>query len=258
MAVLLTEISDSFNNVMSVLDDEIVSNNSKLEQTMRKLSAVTVFCEELATKVAFINKLFAQNITMQNGGFFKSENWNGVFDPDLKKITSFGSSGWGLDSTGQIDLVSAHISGDSEFEGLIKQGTKIYFATRITIKIHDGQMTVNCSNPDYQGYVVRRGVGQYAIAHETFKPYGVPRILVNYASDVEKADRPAEGGYFGSGDFSYMGTNPRYQIQCRGIGNFFEWGPSLDIHEYYGFVFTDNNNDNYIDPAWADLILYYI
>ena len=23
-------------------------------------------------------------------------------------------------------------------------------------------------------------------------------------------------------------------------------------------VFTDNNNDNYIDPAWADLILYYI
>ena len=87
------EISDSFNNVMSVLDDEIVSNNSKLEQTMRKLSSVTVFCEELAAKVAFIQKLFAQKITMQQGGLFKSANWNGTFNPDTGKIAEYGSEG---------------------------------------------------------------------------------------------------------------------------------------------------------------------
>lgn len=252
------EISDSFNNVMSVLDDEIVSNNSKLEQTMRKLSAVTVFCEELATKVAFINKLFTQNITMQNGGFFKSQNWNGTFDPDLKKITAFGSDGWGLDSTGQIDLVNAHISGDSEIEGLLKQGTNVYFATRITIRNHGGNCTIECSNPDYQDKVVRMGTGQYQIAHAGFKAYGVPRIIANYASDVEKTDRDIAMGYFGSGDFSYLGTNPKYQLQCRGCGNYFIWDGSGQMYEYFPFVFTDNNNDNYKDPAYAVLTLYYL
>lgn len=248
------EISDSFNNVMSVLDDEIVSNNSKLEQTMRKLSAVTVFCEELATKVAFINKLFAQNITMQQGGLFKSANWDGTFDPDLKKITAFGANGWALDSTGQIDLVKAHISGDSEVEGLLKQGTNVYFATRITIRNHGGNCTITCSNPDYQDKVVRMGTGQYQIAHAGFKAYGVPRIIANYASDVEKTDRDIAMGYFGSGDFSYLGTNPKYQLQCRGCGNYF----IFSSQEYFPFVFTDNNNDNYRDPAYAVLTLYYL
>lgn len=102
------EISDSFNNVMSVLDDEIVSNNSKLEQTMRKLSAVTVFCEELASKVAFIQKLFAQNITMQQGGLFKSANWNGTFNADTGKITEYGSQGWAQDYSGALDVVDMH------------------------------------------------------------------------------------------------------------------------------------------------------
>lgn len=252
------EISDSFSNVMSVLDDEIVSNNSKLEQTMRKLSAVTVFCEELATKVAFINKLFTQNITMQNGGFFKSQNWNGTFDPDLKKITAFGSEGWGLDSTGQIDLVNAHISGDSEIEGLLKQGTNVYFATRITIRNHGGNCTIECSNPKYQGKVMRMGTGQYQILHSGFKSYGVPRIITNYASNVEKTDRDILLGYFGSGDFSWLGTNPKYQLQCRGCGNYFIHDPNMQMTEYYPFVFTDNNNDNYIDPAYAVLTLYYL
>ena len=243
---------------MSVLDDEIVSNNSKLEQTMRKLSAVTVFCEELATKVAFINKLFTQNITMQNGGLFKSANWDGTFDLDLKKITAFGANGWALDSTGQIDLVKAHISGDSEMEGLLKQGTNVYFATRITIRNHGGNCTIECSNPEYQGKVLRMGAGQYQILHSGFKSYGVPRIITNYASDVEKTDRDILNGYFGSGDFSWLGTNPKYQLQCRGCGNYFIWSPSGEMTDYFPFVFTDNNNDNYIDPAYAVLTLYYL
>ena len=102
------EISESFNNVMSVLDDEIVSNDSKLEQTMRKLSAVTVFCEELAAKVAFINKLFTQKITMQQGGLFKSANWNGTFNSDTGKITGHGSQGWAQDYYGNLDVVNMY------------------------------------------------------------------------------------------------------------------------------------------------------
>ena len=243
---------------MSVLDDEIVSNNSKLEQTMRKLSAVTVFCEELATKVAFISKLFAQNITMQQGGLFKSSNWDGTFDPDLKKITTFGANGWALDSTGQIDLVNAHISGDSEIEGLLKQGTNVYFATRITIRNHEGVCKITCSNPDYQDKVMRMGTGQYQITHTGFKAYGAPRIITNYASDLEKTDRDIQLGYFGSGNFSCFGTDPKYQIQCHGCGNYFIYEASGQMYEYYPFVFTDNNNDQYIDPAYAVLTLYYL
>lgn len=105
------EISDSFNNVMSVLDDEIVNNDSKLEQTMRKLSSVTVFCEELAAKVAFIQKLFAQNITMQQGGLFKSANWNGTFNQDTHKIQTYGDAGWALDYNGTADFVDINATG---------------------------------------------------------------------------------------------------------------------------------------------------
>lgn len=252
------QLSESFNNVMSVLDDEIVSNDSKLEQTMRKLSSVTVFCEELATKLAFIEKLFAQNITMQDGGVFKSANWNGTFDPDTKKITAYGSNGWALDSKGKIDLVDAHISGNSEIEGLLIQGTKLYIATRIIIRIHNGQATITCSNPAYQDKIQWMGTGQFRIFHSGFKSYGLPRILVNYASDVEKTDRDINNGYFGSGDFSYFGTNPKYRINCQGCGNYFEWDPNMQMYEYFAFCFTDNNNDNFINPAYADLLVYYV
>lgn len=120
---------------MSVLDDEIVSNNSKLEQTMRKLSAVTVFCEELASKVAFIQKLFAQNITMQQGGLFKSANWNGTFNADTGKITEYGSQGWAQDYSGTLDVVDMHatnakivgdIVSDDFNESNLNKGYKLY------------------------------------------------------------------------------------------------------------------------------------
>ncbi|MEE1059712.1 MAG: collagen-like protein [Treponema sp.] len=129
------EISDSFNNVMSVLDDEIVSNNSKLEQTMRKLSAVTVFCEELATKVAFISKLFTQKITMQQGGLFKSANWNGVYNQDTGKIDTNnpGSAGWAIDYFGNSVLNNGIFRGKLEaasgtFNGDLVGG-KVYFSS---------------------------------------------------------------------------------------------------------------------------------
>ena len=102
------------------------------------------------------------------------------------------------------------------------------------------------------------GTGQYQIAHAGFKAYGAPRIIANYASDAEKTDRDIALGYFGSGDFSYFGTNPKYQLQCRGCGNYFIWDGSGQMYEYFPFVFTDNNNDQYIDPKYAILTLYYL
>lgn len=129
------QLSESFNNVMSVLDDEIVSNDSKLEQTMRKLSSVTVFCEELATKVAFISKLFTQKITMQQGGLFKSANWNGVYNQDTGKIDTNnpGSAGWAIDYFGNSVLNNGIFRGKLEaasgtFNGDLVGG-KVYFSS---------------------------------------------------------------------------------------------------------------------------------
>ena len=115
-----------------------------------------------------------------------------------------------------------------------------------------------CSNPDYQDKVVHTGTGQYQIIHTGFKAYGTPRIIANYASDVEKTDRDIQLGYFGSGNFSCFGTDPKYQLQCHGCGNYFIFEASGQTYEYYPFVFTDNNNDQYIDPAYAILTLYYL
>ena len=134
------EISDSFNNVMSVLDDEIVSNNSKLEQTMRKLSAVTVFCEELATKVAFISKLFTQNITMQQGGLFKSAGWNGHFDEDTHAIDQDGTSGWAVDYDGNSNFNNVHAQG-GEYKNIVLKDVTIQTGARLATFIGGSSKT---------------------------------------------------------------------------------------------------------------------
>lgn len=134
------EISDSFNNVMSVLDDEIVSNNSKLEQTMRKLSAVTVFCEELATKVAFINKLFTQNITMQNGGLFKSANWDGHLNEDTHVIDQDGKSGWAIDYDGNSNFNNVHAQG-GEYENIVLKDITFQKGARLSTFIGERNLS---------------------------------------------------------------------------------------------------------------------
>lgn len=134
------EISDSFNNVMSVLDDEIVSNNSKLEQTMRKLSAVTVFCEELATKVAFISKLFTQNITMQQGGLFKSAGWNGHYNEDTHAIDQDGTSGWAVDYDGNSNFNNVHAQG-GEYKDIVLKDVTIQTGARLATFIGGSSIT---------------------------------------------------------------------------------------------------------------------
>ena len=134
------EISDSFNNVMSVLDDEIVNNNSKLEQTMRKLSAVSVFCEELATKVAFINKLFTQNITMQQGGLFKSAGWNGHYNEDTHAIDQDGTSGWAVDYDGNSNFNNVHAQG-GEYKNIVLKDVTIQTGARLATFIGGSSIT---------------------------------------------------------------------------------------------------------------------
>lgn len=53
---------------------------------------------------------------MQQGGLFKSANWNGTFNSDTGKITGHGSQGWAQDYFGNLDVVNMHAT-NGYFEG---------------------------------------------------------------------------------------------------------------------------------------------
>ena len=125
-------------------------------------------------------------------------------------------------------------------------------------------MTIKqCSNPLFENSLIRRGTGQFAIdiTNPEKRKWGTPRIIPNYVSDVAKTDRDVNLGYYGSGDFSFEGTNPIYQLQCACIGSWTETRMQqgeIVTKMFTGITFTDNNNDQFIDPVYADFLLVYV
>ena len=193
-----------------------------------------------AALAAFVGAGNVRDHTIISGGKIIS----GLIDVDAIKATQ-----------GFFDNIT--VGGDSQFYGLINQGTKIYFATRMFIKKNsDDTFTITCSNPDYEGKVGRVGTGRFVIEHSGFRAYGLPRFIPNYISDSRSSADPVSFESFARGDFSYQGTDPKYQLNCRGVNNMWRWIGTTP-YEYYGFVFTDFNTDQYIDPIWADILLFY-
>ena len=244
------EISDSFNNVMSVLDDEIVSNNSKLEQTMRKLSAVTVFCEELATKVAFINKLFTQNITMQNGGLFKSANWNGTFNPDTGKITGQGSVGWAQDSFGNLDAVKATLK-DCVLGGyLYANSTPFKPCAAGNIGYNNGTLTLY--NGKNVASINRDDAGIYTVYFAT--PF---KLKVHSWGGSNYIDLYVVGNAHDTFDAGFK--NPEHTtinwVRNTVDGRLTVSGGYATV-TYCTLYFVDNNGDTLIDPRAAQFFLF--
>lgn len=280
-----TKISDYSDYRYNQSINDIFENITDSSAKENFIKAKSIWVQNLAAAVARTNILFSNEITLTSGTDLSGKSTSGKIHSANYKS---GSSGWQIDYAGNAEFNNAiirgeikggtinigenfsvdengnavmndvRIGGDSNIEGLITQGTSLYFATRIIIRVKDGQMTITCSNPDYQDKVFRKGTGQFCIFHNGFKSYGIPRILVNYCSDIAKSDRNIVNGYFGSGNFSYFGTDPRFRLNCQGCGNYFFSLPSGDFQEYYAFCFTDNNTDAYIDPIYADLLVYYI
>lgn len=85
---------------------------------IRTLTANRAFINELVTSGAFIRKLAAQMITLQDGGVIKSSNYNG----DIKKRN--GTKGFALDSDGNADFVDMHATGGT-FSQVTVSGTLI-------------------------------------------------------------------------------------------------------------------------------------
>ena len=133
--------------------------------------------------------------------------------------------------------------------------------TRFAFYYYNGTLTIKqCSNPLFENSLIRRGTGQFVIdvTNPEKRKWGTPRIIPNYISDVAKTDRDVILGYFGTGDFSFQGTNPKYQVKCAGVGTWSEMLPDMSFKMYTGITFTDNNSDQFVDPVYADFLLVYV
>ena len=214
----------------------------------------------LRTSLIEVENLLADNITLRAEGYIKSSNY-------AEDSGGTPTAGFKIDAANNlINAVGGvfkniNVKGNSQIEGLLIQGTNVYFACRFAFYYYNGTFTIRqCSNPLFENRLFRAGTGQYVIelTDLPYRNYGTPRVICNYASDVAKTDRDVGNGFFGSGDFSVQGTNPKYRVQCSGVGVWAEYSPALEASYYTGVVFTDNNNDQFIDPIYADFLLVFV
>ena len=214
----------------------------------------------LRTSLIEVEDLLAQNITLDAAGYIQSSNY-------AEASGGTPTAGFKIDAANNlINTVGGvfkniNVKGNSQIEGLLIQGTNVYFACRFAFYYYNGTLTIRqCSNPLFENRLFRAGTGQYVIdlTDLPYRNYGTPRVICNYASDLAKTDRDVTNGFFGSGDFSVQGTNPKYQVHCSGVGVWAEYSPVMEASFYTGVVFTDNNNDQYIDPIYADFLLVFV
>lgn len=84
------------------------------DSTQKIVQAVNAWTQNLIAGTALINKLFAKEITMQDGGLFKSQNYDGSITETTDSngnVTSRilqknGTTGFAMDSHGNMDIVS--------------------------------------------------------------------------------------------------------------------------------------------------------
>lgn len=77
------------------------------------MSVVNLWVKNLTAQTALIQNLFAKVMKMENGGIFKSDNYNGTITETKdaqgnvtdRNITSYGTQGFAMDSHGKIDIV---------------------------------------------------------------------------------------------------------------------------------------------------------
>lgn len=77
------------------------------------MSVVNLWVKNLTAQTALIQNLFAKVMKMENGGIFKSDNYDGTITETKdaqgnvtdRNITSYGTQGFAMDSHGKIDIV---------------------------------------------------------------------------------------------------------------------------------------------------------
>lgn len=77
------------------------------------MSVVNLWVKNLTAQTALIQNLFAKVMKMENGGIFKSDNYDGTITETKdshgnvtdRNITSYGTQGFAMDSHGKMDIV---------------------------------------------------------------------------------------------------------------------------------------------------------
>lgn len=106
----ITNYTDSryFEAVNDALGNGLVSDT-----TQNIVKAVNAWTQNLVAGTALINKLFAKEMTMENGGVFKSQNYDGTITTITdsegnitdRVLTKNGTTGFAIDSHGNLDLI---------------------------------------------------------------------------------------------------------------------------------------------------------
>ena len=150
------------------------------------------------------------------------------------------------------------VTGDSEFNGVIYQGTKLYFANRIRMsKTTDGTYNITNTNSAYDGLIQHVGTGRFTIRKGNYKGFGTPAFIPIYVSDSKSTATGLDYNHYVTGDFAYNGSNPACQLNVRSCGVVNFWTPNMELIQFITLFFTDLNTDQYIDPQYADVLLFY-
>jgi len=220
------------------------------------LAVVNAWVKNLVAGTALINELFAKNIIAQNK--IASSNYY-----DAHGVPT--GNGFLMDAqTGKLFANDGIFNGEinatkGTFNGLLKQGTNFYIATRIIIKHNsDGSFRFTASNSLYNDrfYYIDTGIFVVKIPTE-HRVYGIPRVICHYCSDQFESSS-ASPVLDDIKNYNPGNSNPRFQCSCRSGLNVFEFDGVGNQIEYLPLYFTDNQNDNYVNPQYALLTLIYI
>lgn len=102
------------------------------DETLPMVKAMTAWINNLTANYAFIYKLFTKKITLQEGGIFKSSNYNGTANnrqrieniPEGTKVVldNNGTVGIAIDSDGHLDAVDMNATG-GRFKNVAVEGS---------------------------------------------------------------------------------------------------------------------------------------
>ena len=182
-----------------------------------------------------------------------------IAEDTISRITKHGTKGFAECSNGDFELNNMY-AGGGVFTGMISQGTTFYIATRIIMRKVADNYVFEFSNKNYK-YGARVNSGRFLIElPELDKVKGVPRVISHYCSDLfeQNSGSPTLSDFMNN-NFHPYNSNPRYQCNCAtSPTNILEVSPDGEVTSYMPLYFTDNNNDEFVDPICFIGTLIYI
>ena len=203
-------------DVMSVANEDLQQNNSLVYDYIDHLTSNSIFASLLIANTAFIDNLFAQQITIKNSGFIQSEGYTegshgfkitadglitayeGRFAGGLGKEESvdFSYRGWIPFISGMVAIYTASIwnNGNTNIEsrqmiafGFVSTHSSSYFEAgrMVTVTLQEfvpiythSDMNIYYTNETEQGMLNRRDIYGYKIGAVPSPPYQLDPYLI--------------------------------------------------------------------------------